>query len=98
VHDQPRYIAPGAGYTHWRASAADKLEAIRADEQDEQTRRAQLLWAKEQQRRWGEAAKTINGAVEHFAAAGVDRRLASDLQVITRQTERVRARLERLDA
>jgi hypothetical protein len=92
--DTPRFIARGLGYVHSASVAADPLEAIREEEQAEQTRRAHRRWAKERQRRWGEAAQTIRVVVADFAEGGVDRKTASDLRAIERDVRRVSRRLD----
>jgi hypothetical protein len=92
--DQPRYIARTMGYTNWAGHAVDPLEAVRADEQEEQTRKAHAVWAEQQRRRWGQAARVIDAALATFVSGGVDRRIASDLRVIRRTAERVTRRLD----
>jgi hypothetical protein len=92
--DQPRFVARGAGYTSWAGHAVDGLEAVRVEEQEEQTRKAHAVWAEQQRRRWGQAARVIDAALAAFVSGGVDRRIASDLRVIRRTTERVARRLD----
>jgi hypothetical protein len=48
----------------------------------------------ERRRRWGSAAAVIGHALAEFSEGGIDRRLASDLRVIRRSTERVSRRLD----
>jgi hypothetical protein len=94
IGDRPRYLAPSAGYTADVAAAIDKLEAIDAAEQERQTANAHRRWQAERRKRWGEAAQTINGAMDEFSNGAIDRRLASDLRAIRRSTECVSRRLD----
>jgi hypothetical protein len=94
--DQPRFLARGLGYVASSAIAMDKLECVDSQEQDRQTTLAHRVWQRMMQRRWGTAAQTINGAIEDFSAAGVDRHVARELRTITRGVRRVSQRLEEL--
>lgn len=93
--DQPRFVARTMGYTSWAGHAVDPLEAVDAATQAGQTREAHTRWAKEQARRWGQAARTINGAIADFTSGGViDRRVLSDLRAISRAAAKVSRRLD----
>jgi hypothetical protein len=95
--DEPRFLGRTHGYVNSSAIAADRLEAVRPEEQKAMTRAAHLRWRQMMRRRWGMAARVITAEVDSFAAAGVDRRVARDLRVIERDVQRVSQRLDQLD-
>jgi hypothetical protein len=95
--DQPRFLARGVGYTAVSHLSIDPAaECVDERTQQGQTFRAHRAWQERQRRRWGAASETINGAVEAFYGNGngIDRRLAADLRVVKRATDRVGRRLE----
>jgi hypothetical protein len=94
--DPSRFLGPAYGYASWSGNSPDQLEAIRPDEQEEQTRRAHRDWAVTQARRWGACAAAISAALDAFYGngAGIDRKLQADLRQIRRGSDRVGRKLD----
>jgi hypothetical protein len=93
--DQPRFLAPVAGYTPVAHQSIDPTcEALDASYLQKVTSEAHRRWARDRRRRWGQAAAALGVVVEDLSRSG-DRALQSDLRALSRMALRVSARLDR---
>lgn len=95
--DPPRLLALRSelGYVDRLALAMlDEPEAVSEPAQIEITRRSQREWKEARRRRWDEARKSIDGALDSFAATiNGDPPLCNALKAVRRSTEAVTRRL-----
>jgi hypothetical protein len=92
--DRPRYLGKAVGYVHNPAAAMDKLEAVDEHEQQRQTREAHEQWCRTMTRCWGEAATTINRALDDLVAdVPTDSAVRSGVRAVRRSTQALGRRL-----
>ena len=92
--DESRYLGRTLGYASY--PTVDGLEAVDEREQLRQTRAAHERWRRELQRTWGEAAATINEALDAFAAPAEvhhDHHVMSGVRAVRRSAQALGRRL-----
>jgi multidrug resistance efflux pump len=92
VADQPRFLAPVAGYTANPAAAIDKLEAVDADEQARQTALAQRRAELDRRQEWMRSRDRIRAELDRLREV-FGSFVSSDLRVIRHQLDRIDARV-----
>jgi hypothetical protein len=94
--DEPRFLAPVAGYVRESARAVDQLEAVSAVYQRELSQRARLDELRRTRQAWATTEVTVEAAIAGFEKVA-DPRLRPGLRALRKARRRVARAVEALE-